>query len=33
VELYVEGDHVRAVALYESRGFAAANRDVMYAQP
>lgn len=33
VELYVEGDHVRAVALYGSRGFAPANRDVMYAQP
>jgi mycothiol synthase len=33
VELYVEGDHARAVALYESRGFTTANRDVMYAQP
>jgi len=32
VELYVEGDH-GAVALYESRGFSTANRDVMYAQP
>ena len=32
VELYVEGDHERAVALYEGRGFAVANRDVMYAR-
>jgi mycothiol synthase len=33
VELYVEGDHVRAVALYRGRGFTRASRDVMYAQP
>ena len=33
VELYVEGDHARAVALYEGRGFTTASRDVMYAQP
>lgn len=30
--LYVEGDHARAVRLYEARGFTVANRDVMYAQ-
>ena len=33
VELYVEGDHERAVALYVGRGFTRASRDVMYAQP
>jgi mycothiol synthase len=33
VELYVEGDHERAVALYRGRGFTRASRDVMYAQP
>jgi mycothiol synthase len=33
VELYVEGDHERAVALYQGRGFSRASRDVMYAQP
>ncbi len=33
VELYVEGDHERAVALYRGRGFATAGRDVMYARP
>ena len=33
VELYVEGDHQRAVGLYEGRGFRTANRDVMYAEP
>lgn len=33
VELYVEGDHERAVALYEGRGFSTASRDVMYARP
>jgi len=33
VELYVEGDHQRAVGLYEGRGFRTASRDVMYAQP
>jgi mycothiol synthase len=33
VELYVEGDHARAVALYRGRGFRTASRDVMYAQP
>ena len=33
VELYVEGDHAGAVALYRGRGFRTASRDVMYAQP
>lgn len=33
VELYVEGDHERAVGLYEGRGFRTANRDVMYSRP
>lgn len=33
VELYVEGDHAGAVALYRGRGFGTASRDVMYAQP
>ncbi len=33
VELYVEGDHTRAVGLYAGRGFTPATRDVMYAQP
>lgn len=33
VELYVEGDHERAVRLYEGRGFRTASRDVMYAEP
>lgn len=33
VELYVEGEHERAVALYTGRGFTTANRDVMYARP
>lgn len=33
VELYVEGDHERAIALYRGRGFTRASRDVMYAQP
>lgn len=33
VELYVEGDHEHAVALYRGRGFSTANRDVMYARP
>ncbi|WP_375425883.1 mycothiol synthase [uncultured Friedmanniella sp.] len=33
VELYVEGDHERAVALYQGRGFTTASRDVMYARP
>ncbi len=33
VELYVEGDHAGAVALYRGRGFVTASRDVMYAQP
>ena len=33
VELYVEGDHAGAVALYTGRGFSTASRDVMYAQP
>jgi mycothiol synthase len=33
VELYVEGDHERAVALYRGRGFSTASRDVMYARP
>jgi len=32
VQLYVEADHARAVALYRSRGFSTASRDVMYAQ-
>ena len=32
VELYVEADHQRAVALYASHGFQVASRDVMYAQ-
>lgn len=30
VELYVEGDHARAVALYAAAGFAPVSRDVMY---
>nr|WP_294691872.1 mycothiol synthase [uncultured Friedmanniella sp.] len=33
VELYVEGEHAGAVALYRGRGFRTASRDVMYAQP
>jgi mycothiol synthase len=33
VELYVEGDHEHAVALYQGRGFSTASRDVMYARP
>ena len=33
VQLYVEGDHAGAVALYRGRGFDTASRDVMYAQP
>lgn len=33
VELYVEADHARAVALYTGHGFTVASRDVMYAQP
>lgn len=33
VQLYVEADHVRAVALYAGYGFTVNNRDVMYAQP
>lgn len=33
VELYVEGDHERAVRLYQGRGFHLASRDVMYAEP
>jgi len=33
VELYVEADHARGVALYTGHGFAVASRDVMYAQP
>ena len=33
VQLYVEGDHDRAVGLYERYGFTVASRDVMYAQP
>lgn len=33
VELYVEGDHEHAVALYRGRGFTTASRDVMYARP
>ena len=33
VELYVEGDHDRAVALYRGRGFSTASRDVMYSRP
>ncbi len=33
VELYVEGDHPRAIGLYAGRGFRPATRDVMYAQP
>jgi mycothiol synthase len=33
VELYVEADHERAIALYAGRGFSVSSRDVMYAQP
>jgi mycothiol synthase len=33
VQLYVEADHGRAVALYAGYGFTVASRDVMYAQP
>jgi mycothiol synthase len=32
VQLYVEADHGRAVALYAGYGFTVASRDVMYAQ-
>ena len=32
VELYVESDHERAVALYRGRGFRTTSRDVMYAE-
>jgi mycothiol synthase len=33
VQLYVEAEHERAVALYAGYGFTVASRDVMYAQP
>ena len=32
VILYVEGDHEKAVGLYEKYGFTVRNRDVLYAQ-